>query len=287
MKLSHLKIGMAPFSDSRHGIRGLARGLRITVVALSLVSIAAVCVSKGGGVEFVQDITPVNEDLTLVIEATRSTIEIFKGEPGTVITQVEAGNRMKVVHRVRPGTFVPTSRLLIETFIPIIYAPRSRAIVRLWIPDGTELEVNGDDVSVQISGPLAGTIAVNGVITLTEGDATLTDVVGNFSISTGQGGIILNHVDGKFDAETERGSIFFRGTPTPDEISHLETGSGSIFADLNGVTDPAVSASAARGVILLHDGERPLSGTDISVSPEDGAASLKLVTANGIIDIRR
>ena len=287
MKLSHLKIGMAPFSDSRHGIRGLARGLRITVVALSLVSIAAVCVSKGGGVEFVQDITPVNEDLTLVIEATRSTIEIFKGEPGTVITQVEAGNRMKVVHRVRPGTFVPTSRLLIETFIPIIYAPRSRAIVRLWIPDGTELEVNGDKVTVQISGPLAGTIAVNGVITLTEGDATLTDVVGNFSISTGQGGITLNHVDGEFDAKTERGSIFFRGTSTPDEISHLETGAGSIFADLNGVTDPSVSASAARGVILLHDGERPLSGTDISVSPEDGAASLKLVTANGIIDIRR
>ena len=287
MKLSHLKIGMAPFSDSLHGIRGLARGLRITVVALSLVSIAAVCVSKGGDVEFVQDTTPVNEDLTLVIEATRATIEIFKGEPGTVITQVEAGNRAKVVHRVRPGTFLPTSRLLIETFIPIIYAPRSRAIVRLWIPDGTELEVNGDDVSVQISGPLAGTIAVNGVITLTEGDATLTDVVGNFSISTGQGGITLNHVDGEFDAETERGSIFFRGTSTPDEISHLETGAGSIFADLNGVTDPSVSASAARGVILLHDGERPLSGTDISVSPEDGAASLKLVTGNGIIDIRR
>ena len=287
MKLSHLKIGMAPFSDSLHGIRGLARGLRITVVALSLVSIAAVCVSKGGGVEFVQDITPVNEDLTLGIEATRSTIEIFKGEPGTVITQVEARNRAKVVHRVRPGTFLPTSRLLIETFIPIIYAPRSRAIVRLWIPDGTELEVNGDKVTVQISGPLAGTIAVNGVITLTEGDATLTDVVGNFSISTGQGSITLNHVDGEFDAKTERGSIFFRGTSTPDEISHLETGAGSIFADLNGVTDPAVSASAARGVILLHDGERPLSGTDISVSPEDGAASLKLVTGNGIIDIRR
>jgi hypothetical protein len=256
-------------------------------VMLSLFSVAAVCVSKGGDVEFVQDTTPVNEDLTLVIEATRSTIEIFKGEPGTVITQLEAGNRMKVVHRVRPGTFLPTSRLLIETFIPIIYAPRSRAIVRLWIPDRTELEVNGDDVNVQISGPLAGTIAVNGVIMLTEGDATLTDVVGNFSISTGQGGITLNRVDGKFDAETERGSIFFRGTPTPDEISHLETGNGSIFADLNGVSDPAVSASAARGVILLHDEKRPLSGTNISVAAEGGATSLELVTANGIIDIRR
>ncbi|HIF13315.1 MAG TPA: hypothetical protein EYQ82_10015 [Dehalococcoidia bacterium] len=287
MKLPHLKIGMALFPDSLDGIRGLARGLRITVVSLSLVSVAAVCVSKGGGVEFVQDTTPVNEDLTLVIEATRSTIEIFKGEPGTVITQLEAGNRMKVVHRVRPGTFVPTSRLLIETFIPTKYAPRSRAIVRLWIPDRTELEVNGDDVNVQISGPLAGTIAVNGVITLTEGDATLNNVVGNFSISTGQGGITLDNVDGKFDAETERGSIFFRGVPTPDEISHLETGTGSIFADLNGVSDPAVSASVARGVILLHDEKRPLSGTDISVSPEDGAASLELVTANGIIDIRR
>jgi len=287
MKHPYLKIGMAPLPNSLHGIRRLARGLQIIVVALSMVSIAAVCVSKGGGVEFVQDTTPVNEDLTLVIEATRSTIEIFKGEPGTVITQVEAGNRMKVVHRVRPGTFLPTSRLLIETFIPIIYAPRSRAIVRLWIPDRTELEVNGDDVTVQVSGPLAGTIAVNGVITLTKGDAILTNVIGDFSISTGRGGITLNHVDGRFDAKTERGSIFFRGTPMPDEISHLETGSGSIFADLNGVIDPAVSASAARGVILLHDGERPLAGTDISVSPEDGAASLALVTANGIIDIRR
>jgi len=287
MKHPYSKIGMAPFPDSLHGIGGLARGLQIIVVALSMVSIAAVCVSKGGGVEFVQDTTPVNEDLTLVIDATRATIEIFKGEPGTVITQVEAGNRMKVVHRVRPGTFLPTSRLLIETFIPIIYAPRSRAIVRLWIPDRTELEVNGDDVTVQVSGPVAGTIAVNGVITLTEGDATLTNVIGDFSISTGRGGITLNHVDGMFDAETERGSIFFRGTPTPDEISHLETGSGSIFADLNGAIDPAVSASAARGVILLHDGGRPLAGTDISVSPEDGTASLELVTANGIIDIRR
>ena len=287
MKLPHLKIGMAPLPYSLNGIRGLAHGLRIIVVTLSLVSVAAVCVSKGGGVEFVQDTTPVNEDLTLVIETTRSTVEIFKGEPGTVITQLEAGNRMKVVHRVRPGTFLPTSRLLIETFIPIIYAPRSRAIVRLWIPDRTELEVNGDDVNVQISGPLAGTIAVNGVIMLTEGDATLTDVVGNFSISTGQGGITLNRVDGKFDAETERGSIFFRGTPKPDEISHLETGNGSIFADLNGVSDPAVSASAARGVILLHDEKRPLSGTNISVATEGGATSLELVTANGIIDIRR
>jgi hypothetical protein len=287
MKLSHLKFGLAPFSDSVHSFGGLARGLRIAVVALSLVSIAAVCVSKGGDVEFVQDTTLVNKDLTLVIEATRASIEIFKGEPGTVITQVEAGNRTKVVHRVRPGTFVPTSRLLIETFIPVKYAPRSRAIVRLWIPDGTELEVNGDDVFVEISGPLAGTIAVNGVITLTEGDATLTDVVGNFSITTGLGGITLNHVEGEFDAETERGSIFFRGAPTPDEISRLETGAGSIYADVIKVSDPAVSATAARGVILLHDGKRPLSGTDISVSPTDGAASLELVTANGIIDIRR
>ena len=287
MNLSHLKFGIAPLSFSGHRFRGLARGLRIAVVSLSLVSIAAVCVSKGGDVEFVQDITPVNDDLTLVIEATRVTIEIFKGEPGTVITQVEAGNRPKVVHRVRPGTFVPTSRLLIETFIPIIYAPRSRAIVRLWIPDGTELEINGDDVSVAISGPLAGTIAVNGVITLTRGDATLTDVVGNFSIRTGLGGITLNHVEGEFDAETERGSIFYRGIPTPDEISRLETGAGSIYADLTEVTDPAVSASAARGVILLHDGEQPLSGTDIAVSLTEGAASLELVTANGIIDIRR
>lgn len=287
MKFFHLKFGTAPLSDSQHGFRRLARVLRISVMAVLLVSIAAVCVSKGGDVEFVQDTTPVNDDLTLVIEATRASIEIFKGEPGTIITQVEAGNRTKVVHRVRPGTFLPTSRLLIETFIPVKYAPRSRAIVRLWIPDGTELEVTGDDVSVEISGPLAGTIAVNGVITLTQGDATLTNVVGNFSISTGLGGITLNHVDGEFDAETERGSIFFRGAPTPDEISHLETGAGSIFADVNGVLDPAISASAARGVILLHDGERPLSGTDISVSLTDGPAALELVTANGIIDIRR
>jgi hypothetical protein len=287
MKFFHLKFGTAPLSDSQHGFRRLARVLRISVMAVLLVSIAAVCVSKGGDVEFVQDTTPVNDDVTLVIEATRASIEIFKGEPGTIITQVEAGNRTKVVHRVRPGTFLPTSRLLIETFIPVKYAPRSRAIVRLWIPDGTELEVTGDDVSVEISGPLAGTIAVNGVITLTQGDATLTNVVGNFSISTGLGGITLNHVDGEFDAETERGSIFFRGAPTPDEISHLETGAGSIFADVNGVLDPAISASAARGVILLHDGERPLSGTDISVSLTDGPAALELVTANGIIDIRR
>jgi hypothetical protein len=287
MKFFHLKFGTAPLSDSQHGFRRLARVLRISVMAVLLVSIAAVCVSKGGDVEFVQDTTPVNDDVTLVIEATRASIEIFKGEPGTIITQVEAGNRTKVVHRVRPGTFLPTSRLLIETFIPVKYAPRSRAIVRLWIPGGTELEVTGDDVSVEISGPLAGTIAVNGVITLTQGDATLTNVVGNFSISTGLGGITLNHVDGEFDAETERGSIFFRGAPTPDEISHLETGAGSIFADVNGVLDPAISASAARGVILLHDGERPLSGTDISVSLTDGPAALELVTANGIIDIRR
>ncbi len=287
MNLFHLKFGTAPLSDSQHGFRRLARVLRISVMAVLLVSIAAVCVSKGGNVEFVQDTTPVNDDLTLVIEATRASIEIFKGEPGTIITQVEAGNRTKVVHRVRPGTFLPTSRLLIETFIPVKYAPRSRAIVRLWIPDGTELEVTGDDVSVEISGPLAGTIAVNGVITLTQGDATLTNVVGNFSISTGLGGITLNHVDGEFDAETERGSIFFRGAPTPDEISHLETGAGSIFADVNGVLDPAISASAARGVILLHDGERPLSGTNISVSLTGGPAALELVTATGIIDIRR
>lgn len=287
MKLFHLKIGIAPLSESGHGFRVLARGLRIAVVALSLFSIAAVCVSKGGDVVFIQDTTSVNEDLTLVIEATRASIEIFKGEPGTVITQIEAGNSTKVVHRVRPGTFLPTSRLLIETFIPIKYAPRSRAIVRLWIPDGTNLEVNGDDVSVKISGPLAGTIAVNGVITLTRGDVTLTDVAGKFAISTDQGGITLNHVDGEFDAETERGSIFFRGAPTPDVISHLETGAGSIFADLTEVLDPAVSANAGRGVILLHDGEKPIAGTNITFSPPDGVASLELVTANGIIDIRR
>lgn len=287
MKLSHLKIGIAPLSESGQRFRVLARGLRIAVMALSLFSIAAVCVSKGGDVVFIQDTTAVNEDLTLVIEATRASIEIFKGEPGTVLTQIEAGNSTKIVHRVRPGTFLPTSRLLIETFIPIKYAPRSRAIVRLWIPDGTNLEVNGDDVSVKISGPLAGTIAVNGLITLTRGDVTFTDVVGKFAISTGQGGITLNRVEGEFDAETERGSIFFRGAPTPDVISRLETGGGSIFADLTEVIDPTVSASAARGVILLHDGEKPLAGTDITFSPPDGVASLELVTANGIIDIRR
>lgn len=263
------------------------RRLRMSVVLISLVGVAAVCVSKGGDVEFIQDVTDVNDDLTLVIEATRADFELYRGEPGSVITQVEAGNRPKVIHRVRPGTFIPTSRLLIETFIPLEYAPRSRAIVRMWIPDGTEIELNGDDVSVEIRGPLADTIAVNGIVTLTTGDATLVDVVGDFDIQTGLGGIMLEHVEGEFNAETVRGSIHFRGAPTRSETSHLKTGAGSIFADVSSDPELPVSAKAGRGAILLHDGNSPLSGTDISVSPGDGAATLELVTSNGIIDIRR
>lgn len=263
------------------------RVLRMAVLLTSLVSVAAVCVSKGGDVEFVQDITPVTDDFTLIIEATRADIELFHGEPGSVITQVEAGNRPKVVHRVRPGSTVPTSRLLIETFIPSEYAPRSRAIIRMWIPDGTQLEVTGDDVSIEIKGPLANTISVDGVINLTEGDATLTDVVGDFVINTGLGGITLNRVTGEYQAETARGSIFLRGAPTASAVSRLETGAGSIFADLSRSPDLAISAMAGRGAILVHDGEEPISGADIAITPVDGTASLELVTANGIIDIRR
>jgi hypothetical protein len=257
------------------------------VLLLSLVGVSAVCVSAGGGVEFIEDITPVTEEITIVIEAARADVELYPGEAGTVITQIEAGNQPKVVHRVRPGGILPTSRLLIETFIPIEYAPRSRAIVRMWIPDGAEIKVTGEDVSVSIRGPIAGTIEVSGQITLTEGDATLTDVVGDFEIKTDLGGITLNRVDGEVDAETGRGSIFFRGAPSPSEISHLETGAGSIFADLSRTPEIPVSARAERGAILIHDGENPLSGSRISIVPDDGVASLELVTGNGIIDIRR
>ena len=195
----------------------------------------------------------------------------------------EFGNRPKVVHYVRPGAILPTSRLLIETDIPLKYAPRSRAILRLWIPDGTEIEVNGEDVSVEIEGPLS----VNGTITLTEGDATLTDVTGDFIITTGIGGLTLNRVDGKIDARTERGSIFLRGAPTASTVSRMQTGAGSIFADLSRAPGLRVLAEAGRGAILLHDGEEPISGADIAVRPESGVAELELITANGIIDIRR
>lgn len=264
-----------------------ARALRLSAVLISLVSVAAVCVSKGGDVEIVEDITLVTEDLKLVVEATRADIEFFKGEPGSVITRGEFGNRPKVVHRVRPGAVLPTSHLLIETNIPLKYAPRSRAIVRIWIPDGTEIEVNGDDVSVEISGPDPALIAVNGVITLTKGDAILTDVTGNFDITTGVGGITLNRVSGEFDAITGRGSLFFRGAPTESVVSRLETGAGSIFADLSSTPDLPFSAEAGRGAILLHDGKDPISGANIAVLPVEGVAALELVTANGIIDIRR
>ena len=261
--------------------------LRLAVMLISLVSISAVCVSKGGDVEIVEEVTLVNEDLKLVIEATRANIELFRGEPGSVITQGEFGNRPKIVHRVRPGAILPTSFLLIETHIPLQYAPRARATVRIWVPDGTEIEVNGDNVSVEISGPGPDSIAVNGVITLTKGDVTFTDVSGNFEITTEIGGITLNRVTGEFDAATGRGSIFFRGAPTESAVSRIKTGGGSIYADLTGAPGLAVSAEAGRGAILLHDGKDPISGTNITVSPEDGAAALELVTANGIIDIRR
>ncbi|MCH8816785.1 MAG: hypothetical protein IIC92_03515 [Chloroflexi bacterium] len=270
-------------STPRQGFNLRTGGLRLAAALISLVSVAAVCVSKGGDVEIVEEVTLVTENLKLVIEATRADIELFRGEPGSVITQVEFGNRPKVVHRVRPGAILPTSHLLIETHIPVRYAPRSRATVRMWIPEGTEIEVNGEDLSVEITGP----IAVNGVITLTKGDATLTDVTGNFDIDTGLGGITLNRVAGEFDANTGRGSIFFRGEPAASVVSHIETGAGSIFADLSRSPDLAVSAEAGRGAILLHDGKDPISGANIAVSPEGGAATLELVTANGIIDIRR
>ncbi|MBT4074740.1 MAG: hypothetical protein HOE75_13755 [Chloroflexi bacterium] len=263
------------------------RVLQMAALLASVVSVAAVCVSKGGEVEFVQDITEVTDDFTLVLEATRADIELFRGDPGSVITQVEAGNRPKVTHRVRPGGTIPTSRLLIETFIPTEYAPRSRAIVRMWVPDGTRLEARGDDVSITIKGPLVNTISISGVIDLTEGDASLTDVVGDFEIDTGLGGITLNRVEGEYDAQPARGSIFFRGSPTVTSVSLLETGAGSIFADISRSPELRVSAAAGRGAILVHDGDEPISGTDISVAPPDGDASLELVTGNGIIDIRR
>jgi hypothetical protein len=282
---SNLTTSIRP--DSEHRFGSWLRGMQLGVLLLSLVGVSAVCVSAGGGVEFIEDSTPVTDDLTIVIEAARADVELYPGEAGTVITRIEAGNQPKVVHRVRPGGILPTSRLLIETFIPIEYAPRSRAIVRMWIPDGAEIEVNGEDVSVSIRGPIAGTIEVSGQITLTKGDVTLTDVIGDFEINTDLGGITLNRVDGEVDAETGRGSIFFRGAASPSEISHLETGTGSIFADLSRTPEIPVSAEAERGAILVHDGKNPLSGSHISVVPDDGVASLELVTGNGIIDIRR
>ncbi|MDA1256991.1 MAG: hypothetical protein O3C10_04005 [Chloroflexi bacterium] len=270
-------------TDAEPGFGLLTRGLRLVVVLISILSVSAVCVSKGGDIEFVQDITPVNDDLKLVIEASRTDIELFSGEPGSVITQGELGNRPKVTHRVRPGAILPTSHLLIETDIPLEYAPRSHAIVRLWIPPGTEIEVNGEDVSVDIEGPLEA----NGTITLTEGDAILTDVTGNFTITTNLGAVTVNRFDGEIDAYTGRGSIFLRGSPTASAISRMETGAGSIFADLSRAPDLPVLAEAGRGAILLHDGKQPLSGANIVVAPEAGTAALELVTANGIIDIRR
>ena len=283
----HAALGKTGLPTPKRGLDLWLRGTRLPVILMSLVSVAAVCVSKGGEVEFIQDVTPVTDELTLVIEATRADIELYRGDPGSVITQIEAGNAPKVVHRVRPGGIIPTSHLLIETFIPIQYAPRSRAIVRMWIPDQTVLEVNGDDVSVEIRGPLANTITVSGDITLTKGDATLVDVIGDFAINTGLGGITLNRVDGGYNAETGRGSIFFRGAPARSQVSRLETGTGSIFADLSRDPDIPISVKAGRGAILLHDGGDPISGANIAVASSGAAASLELVTANGIIDIRR
>ena len=263
------------------------RVIRMSVLMTSLIAVAAVCVSKGGDVEIVQNVTPVTDDLTVTMDATRADIEIFHGDPGNVITQLEAGNRLKVVHRVRPGSAMPTSNLLIETFIPSKYAPRASAIVRVWVPEGTELNVTGDDVSIEIKGPLTENILINGEINLSNGDATLTDVSGDFIINTGSGGITLNRVTGEYQAETARGSIFLRGAPTVSKVSHLETGAGSIFVDISSVPDLPISAIAARGAILLHDDNEPLSGSDISIVPQDRTPSLELVTANGIIDIQR
>ena len=134
---------------------------------------------------------------------------------------------------------------------------------------------------------MADNILISGEINLSNGDATLTDVNGDFRIDTGRGGITLNRVTGEYQAETVRGSIFLRGAPTVSGVSHLETGAGSIFADISSVPDLPISAMAARGAILLHDDNEPLSGVNISIVPQHRTPSLELVTANGIIDIRR
>jgi len=66
--------------------------MQLGVLLLSLVGVSAVCVSAGGGVEFIEDSTPVTGDLTIVIEAARADVELYPGEAGTVITRIEAGN---------------------------------------------------------------------------------------------------------------------------------------------------------------------------------------------------
>ncbi len=263
--------------------RSFPRLLPLAGFLMAVASIGAVCVGSGGPLVSRESTTPVVPGARLQIDARNVSVRVLRGEPGQITALAELRNPGKVDYLVRQSSILPTDLVVMEAVIPDRYAARAWARLTVEVPDGTRITVTGEEVAVEIEGPRDADVT----ITLAGGSVILEDVTGAFQIDTERGGVSLRGVTGLVNARTERGSIYLRGLIQGEGTSRLETGAGSIYADISSTPALPVAASAARGAILTHDAMQPEAGVNVELPAIEGAAALELVTANGIIDIRR
>ena len=179
---------------------------------------------------------------------------------------------------------------------------RGGAELRLAIPRGSQVEIESSNGPVSVSAPIEGGVVrtMNGRIEVAESEGSLSlessngallveEHMGALDARTENGSItVREHYGGPVAAETENGSIDYRGELVTDTANRLSTTNGRVSIELLGEPSLIFDARTTGGEIGSRYALLDVTRSQNSLRGRIGAggATLEVRTTNGSIDLR-
>ena len=278
-------------------------GVKMAVLALAVVVLAAVGCGSAGLTETREDVFGVGATPTLVVD----------GENGSVVVNAVTGNTIKVTATLRDANRIDYEATLEGDAVTVkakkkggfrlfSFGQGPAADIEVSAPPATMVEVRTSNGSIELrgiqeSGSLRtsnGKVVMENVsgdfaIRTSNGSVTLTAVEGNLTVESSNGAIVVRDGKGTFDIETSNGRIEFSGELTPGGDNTMRTSNGSVTVSLQGEASVELDASSSNGSVtsklpILTTGtqdEKHIVGTI-----GNGDADLLIRTSNGSVTVQ-
>ncbi|MSQ42051.1 MAG: hypothetical protein EXR65_03325 [Dehalococcoidia bacterium] len=236
--------------------------------------------------------------LSVLVDDGEVVIEV--GEPGAVVVSGSMDP-----DRYRYAAYVDESRVRLElrrTRSLLTLLRSGHAQLRVTVPPGTRLDVAASNGAVTATGPLGGgrlatsnaaieASVIDGdlVATTSNGGVRVAAQHGAITISSSNGPVTVSHHDGgAVNIATSNGAVEFAGTIQLGTENSLRTSNGALVltlaGDLSAMLDAATSNAPVASRYAVIDPQRGASHLKGRIA--GGAATLKLRTSNGAIELR-
>lgn len=268
---------------------------------VALLALASTACTTQSAVSTETDSFTVGGSLTLKVDTLSGRIEVSAGSDNVVDVRAQLRDVRRVEYEaIQSGDeIIVTAEQKHSWWFP---AGNTAADIYVTVPAGTALRLDTSNGDIRVQGTTGGGIlsTSNGAIALEEvqgdfevntsnGAIEVNGIRGSAALKTSNGRVTLNEASGEFNVKTSNGAITFSGELTPGGSNRLVTSNGRIEAELLGSPSVSIDASTSNGEVKHPDVAILATETDsdhLVGTIGAGEAELYIDTSNGDIVLK-